>query len=384
MINKIDPSLLLKITSLGLSNKNVDCIIYSNNFQNSKQLLSKFDKHKQICEFPFINAFGLSLDWNEIKMIANLKTVSYITSSLKVQTQLDVTKKIIELKSENTTKKFSCAVIDTGISPNIDICVPKNRIVKFVDIVNNKTMPYDDNGHGTFVANVIAGGGVVSGGKYAGIDPNCNIISIKALDSGGETGVINILKAMQWVIDNKTLYNIKVVCMSFGSMVLSSNDPLVLGAEVLWNNGITVVAAAGNSGPEMATIKSPGASSKIITVGAINDNRVEDRFDVSKFDVAEFSSRGPILNNYKPDVVAPGVNIKGACSFKINNTHYTTMSGTSVATPIVAGVCCLLLGQNENLKPNDVKRILINNTIKLNTDRNTEGFGLLNCKNIIF
>lgn len=384
MINKIDPSLTSLIASLSVGDSCVDCIVYSNNCLNSNFLFDKLSQFNKVFKFPFINAFAVKLTASQITSVANLNMVNYITASLKVQTEIAVSKNIIELNNDFAVNNFTTVVIDTGVSPILDLCVPKNRVVKFVDFVNDKNCCYDDNGHGTFVTSILGGCGTVSGGEFAGVNKNCNIIAIKALDENGETGVINILKSMQWVIDNKKKYNIKVVCMSFGSMVLNNNDPLIMGAEVLWNNGITVVAAAGNSGPETATIKSPGASSKIITVGAINDFRNGDCYDYNKFEVAEFSSRGPILKNYKPDVVAPGVNICGACNYNLTNKHYITMSGTSVATPIVAGVCGLLLSKNENLKPNDIKRLLINNTIKLNQERNVEGFGLLNCKNFIF
>ena len=383
MISKIDPVLFNKIKTQSVMDEPIDCVVYSNNYNLSKVVLKKVFSFNNLVEFPFINAFGVKLTPNEISKVANFKTVNYITSSLKVQTQINLSKKIIELNEVKINRNFTCAVIDTGINPNPDMCMPKNRIVKFVDFVNDKNFVYDDNGHGTFITNILAGNGLVSNKKYAGIDTNCNIIAIKALDANGETGVINILKAMQWVVDNKKQYNIKLVCMSFGSMVLNNNDPLVLGAEVLWNNGICVVAAAGNSGPENETIKSPGASSKIITVGALNDFRENDEFNVKNFEIADFSSRGPILNNYKPDIVAPGVNIMGACNFKLNKVHYKTMSGTSVATPIVAGVCSLLLAKNPKLKPNEIKHILLSNAIKINNDRNAEGFGIINCKNFI-
>lgn len=384
MLNKIDPTILKTVNTFGNSSKLIDCVVFANNFVQGRYLLKKVHKFSSVSEFPFINAFGVKLNFNEINKIAALSSVAYITSSLKVQTQVNVAKQVIDLKPANLKHNFSCVVIDTGISLGVDVCVPQNKIIKFIDFVNDKTFPYDDNGHGTFVTNVLAGSGVVSNKKYMGVDPCANIIAIKALDANGETGVINILKAMQWVLDNKKQYNIKVVCMSFGSMVLTKNDPLIIGAEALWNNGITVVAAAGNSGPETNTIKSPGASSKIITVGAINDNRELGSVNNSNYEIADFSSRGPALNNYKPDVVAPGVNIVAGCSFKLNKKHYDTMSGTSVATPIVAGVCSLLLAKNEYLSPNDVKHILLNNTIKLGADRNAEGLGLINCKHFVF
>ncbi|MDY5041834.1 MAG: S8 family peptidase [Eubacteriales bacterium] len=385
MINKIDPLLYQKIQTQNLNNKPIDCIVYSNNYRLCKHCLDNVCDIDNKVELPFINAFGVKLKPEEISQVARFSHVSYVTSSLKVQTQIDVSKKIIDITTESQyPHDFTCVVIDTGISPTLDLCVPNNRIVEFVDYVNDKNSPYDDNGHGTFVASILAGYGTVSNRKYAGVDSKCRLIGIKALDSNGETGVINILKAMQWVVDNRKKYNIKVVCMSFGSMVLSSNDPLITGAEVLWNNGITVVAAAGNSGPESQTIKSPGASSKIITVGAINDNRKNGKYNEDNFVIADFSSRGPILDNYKPDLVVPGVDIMGGCNYRLTKQHYKTMSGTSVATPIVAGVCCRLLSQNPKLKPNEIKHILLNKTIKIVDDRNAEGYGLLNCSNLIF
>lgn len=379
---KIDPILYQGVHTLSNCNKTSDCVVYSNNYNKCKSVIKRYNI--DIVDFPFINAFGVKLNYQQIIDMANFDVVEYITSSLNVQTQIDVSKNIIELFDVGLTRNFCTVIIDTGVSNIVDLCVPHNRIVHFVDFINNKNYNYDDNGHGTFVASILGGNGIVSGCKYSGIDKMCNIIVIKALDNKGEGGVLNILKAMQWVIDNKEIYNIKVVCMSFGSSIIVNNDPLVLGAEVLWDNGICVVAAAGNSGPEMSSIKSPGASSKIITVGAINDFRKDNKYNIENFEVADFSSRGPVLGNYKPDIVAPGVDIKGACSYALFKNHYKTMSGTSVATPIVAGVCNLLLASNPNLKPNDIKRLLINNAIKLKESRNDEGYGLLNCKNFIF
>lgn len=87
---------------------------------------------------------------------------------------------------------------------------------------------------------------------------------------------------------------------------------------------------------------SPGASTKLITVGAM---------DVKNFDVANFSSRGPIFGNYKPDLVAPGVDILAGCNYKLTKKHYAKMSGTSIATPMIAGIVCYLLTVNPNFTP---------------------------------
>lgn len=234
---------------------------------------------------------------------------------------------------------------------------------------------YDDNGHGTFVAGAGSGNGLMSKGKYAGIAPNSKIISIKALNNLGEASAIKILEAMQWVHDNFQKYNIRVVCMSFGSEPLGINDPIMKGAEVLWNKGIIMVAAAGNSGPEFETIKSPGISPKIITVGGLNDNRTENGlFNPENFQVAEFSSRGPALRRYKPDLIAPAVNIT-SCSNLVKNP-YTTLSGTSVATPMIAGICSLMVDKQPNITPDIIKRRLISTCSGITFNKNIEGAGL--------
>lgn len=373
-MRKIDPHLIKQVEMLNNTSKSVECLIYSNNFYLTKKCLHGYN----YIEFPFIRAFGLKMEKENIFNLANFNHIDYITSETKVSMQIDISKEIIDIdclyKQNIFGDGITVAVIDTGIYPHLDFLCPKNKIMLFKDFLNNKECPYDDNGHGTFVAGVIGGNGTINK-KYKGIAPNCNLISLKALDENGETGAFTILEAMQWVYDNAKQYNIKVVCMSFGATPLTSNDPLLKGAERLWDSGIVVVAAAGNSGPNTETIKSPGISNKIITVGALNDNRTEDgKFNKDLFEVAEFSSRGPAFNYYKPDCLASGVNIKG---LKNDTSFYTKMSGTSVATPIVAGVCALLTQKYSKITPNQVKYLLLNNCSSLTKNHNLEGYGII-------
>ena len=160
--------------------------------------------------------------------------------------------------------------------------------------------------------------------------------------------------------------------MSFGSEPIGYSDPIMRGAERLWNSGIVVVAAAGNSGPKNGTIKSaPGVSSKIITVGGFNDNRIGDDYKENFFEIAQFSSRGPALNKIKPDLVAPSVDIT-SCGLKNN---YVTLSGTSVATLMISGVCALILEKYPNLKPDQIKRLLLQNCKPISHNFNQEGMG---------
>ncbi|NCB48590.1 MAG: peptidase S8 [Clostridia bacterium] len=378
-LNKICLELLnvVQIKSYEIYN---DCVVYAKNFQKLKIEAKK--QGLKFYEYSFINAIGVTLSQKQIVKFAKISVVGFIAKQTRVSTQIDVAKKILNVKNlfENgyTGENVTVAFIDTGLNPHIDFCVPKNRVIKFVDLINDKKNCYDDNGHGTYVTSIACGSGLASGGKYSGVSPKSNIISIKALEQNGETGAYKILEAMQWISDNYKKYGIKVVCMSFGSNPLGKNDTLVVGAESLWNMGLVVVAAAGNSGPENFTIKSPGYSSKIITVGGFDDKRDENgNFDRSKFEIANFSSRGPAGMFFKPDLVAPAVNIKGAGFNKETKEFYVKMSGTSVATPIIAGICALIISKNPSLTPDRLKIKLINNCFKLTKNRNEEGFGVL-------
>ena len=377
--NKISPE-LLQVSSLRFDDCTSECIVYARNYTKLKRAI--IANYKDFTEYPFINAFGIKLTNKQIISMAKTNIVSFITNHPKVSTQIDVAKKILDVQPFYMQKDFgdsaSIAIIDTGINPHLDFCLGKNRIIKFVDLINNKSEPYDDNGHGTFVASIACGSGVVSNKKYSGVAPKSNIISIKALEKNGETGAYKILEAMQWVYDNYKKYNIRVVCMSFGSSPLDKNDPLVIGAETLWNLGIVVVAAAGNSGPEKSTIKSPGISSKIITVGGLNDKRDDEgHFDDKLFEVASFSSRGPVYPYFKPDLIAPAVNITGADFDKF----YTKMSGTSVATPMIAGACLLIISKYPQITPDQLKVKLLRNCKKISSNYNDDGFGLANFSN---
>jgi len=377
MLNKIDEKIFDKITMQRNNIDDFDVIVHSANYNNTKCF---FDKNNfKYYELPFISSFAINLTCKDIFNIANQNSISYISSDTKVNSLIFDSKKFLGVDqfNERTTRisNHSCVVIDTGIYPHIDFCLGKNRIVEFVDLINNESEMYDDNGHGTFVAGVLAGNSITS--KYSGVDTNTNIIVIKALDGKGETTSIKILQAMQWIIENKEKYNIKVVCMSFGSILNNVNDPLIRGVEVLWDNGICVVCAGGNNGPNSETIMSPGGSQKVITVGSLDDIKL------GAIKVADFSSRGPVFNYYKPDMVVPGVDIISTNIFTVEKKFYTKMSGTSVSTPMVAGIVSLFYNINSEYSPDQIKYMLIKSCVKISGDKNAEGFGYVNLRNIL-
>lgn len=368
ILNKFHKNLLNKVNTL--SNNTYKCVVSSSNFKSTKSSLIKLNI--PYTEYPFTNSFYVETSSSNLQKLSDLESVKYLSGTTKVSTAINKSKQFLNIENLTESKYFgtdiTVAFIDTGISPHLDFLIPKNRIIEFKDLINNQTYPYDDNGHGTFVASICGGSGKRSNDDFAGIAPNINIVSIKALDKKGETDSNKILEGMQYVYENAKRLNIKIVCMSFGADSLGNNDPLQKGALALWNKGIVVVAAAGNSGPNEHTIKSPGTAPKIITVGGL---------DISNEDikVADFSSRGPVPMRFKPDLVAPSVNIIGA-NIKPNQP-YIKMSGTSVATPIVAGICAIMLEKNKNLTPDRLKFLLISKCKSINKDKNSEGFGYI-------
>ena len=373
MLRKIDEKLLNKCLKFNDKQENFHATVYIKN-KTDLDVLKVYLNEKECEYFEFINAAIFKLDNNKLKTIARLDNVSYVSSVPEVSSLINLSKNFMNLNYFYSKsiygKNVTIAVIDTGINSMLDFCIPQKRIVKFVDFINNQEQAYDDNGHGTFVSSVILGNGLVSNGKFCGVAPKANIISLKALDKNGESSAIQILKAMQWIYDNCDSYKIKVVCMSFGSEPLEKNDPLVLGVEQLWKKGITVVAAAGNSGPESSTIKSPAISSKVITVGGLNDGRN------GYVEPAQFSSRGPVGNIFKPDILAPAVDIVACNNSIIGGKGYTVMSGTSVAAPMIAGVCALLYECYPKISPDEVKKFICRNAVELCGRKNIEGYGM--------
>ena len=282
------------------------------------------------------------------------------------------------------------AVIDSGITSWHDDLGASGssktgqRVTKFVDFVNGQTAKYDDWGHGTHVAGIIAGSGYASYGQRAGIAPKASLIALKALDGEGKGRISQIIAALDWVVANRVQYNIRVVNMSLGAGVFESynTDPLTLAAKRAVDAGIVVVAAAGNYGKakngqtQYGAIGAPGNAPWVLTVGASSTEGTTDRRDDK---MAGYSSRGPTMIDFdvKPDLVAPGT---GTVSLATPNSlfytskasslvpgkrlglgllmPYLTLSGTSMSTPVVAGTVALMLEANPNLTPNMVKAIL--------------------------
>ncbi|MCM3733180.1 S8 family peptidase [Fictibacillus nanhaiensis] len=337
------------------------------------------------------------------ELLTGCSHVKKVYLNREVKTLLDVAvpsanaKNVIRNGTALTGEGITIAIIDTGIYPHQDL---SGRITGFVDFINQRTDPYDDNGHGTHCAGDAAAAGSASAGVYSGPASKANVIGVKVLDQLGSGSLETVMQGVQWCID----YNqqnpenkIDIISMSLGAAAQQYNkendDPMVQIVEAAWESGIVVVVAAGNEGPEAGTVASPGISDQVITVGALDDrntagNKADD-------DVASFSSRGPTLyGNVKPDILAPGVNI---VSLRSPNSYldklqkssrvgsqYFMLSGTSMATPICAGIVALILQQNPNLTPQEVKSLLMNGAdLWRDRDPNVYGAGYINAENSI-
>jgi serine protease AprX len=265
------------------------------------------------------------------------------------------------------------AVIDSGIAPHFD---SKNglltdRVLARVNFVSGATSVDDTNGHGSHIAGTIAGNGAKSGGAYVGIAPNANLVDVRVTDDQGRGSMSDVVAGIQWVYENRHTYNIRVANLSLNSTVAESyhTSPLNAALEILWFNGVTVVVSAGNNGSTAGGVLYPPANDPfVITVGAADDRGTTW---ISDDLMPSFSAYGTTVDGFaKPDLVAPGRNIVSLLASDDSNlllahpanevatatgADYFRMSGTSMASAVAAGAVALLLQDEPNLTPDQVK-----------------------------
>ena len=299
------------------------------------------------------------------------------------------------------------AIVDSGVA-NWHDDLGAERVMHFADFVSFVTEPHDDYGHGTHVAGIIAGNGYDSGGARRGVAPGASLVVLKVLDGAGDGFISNVIAAIDYAIDNRARLNIRVLNLSVAAGVYESysTDPFTLAAKRAVDAGIVVVTSAGNLGKsesgqlQRGGITAPGNAPWVLTVGATNHQRTVGRADDT---VAPFSSRGPtnIDHAMKPDIVAPGVGIEslaaaGSTLYAANpasrlggtvdtaSMPYLSMTGTSMAAPVVAGTVALMLEANPALTPNLVKAILqYTAERRARVDMAVQGAGFLNARGAV-
>ena len=358
-------------------------------------------------DLSIVHSVALRLPTANLSRLADLSFVTHLSSdgAVKKCDLFTVGSSLADVAAQKygvTGAGVGVAVIDSGVRPSDDI---SGREPVETSMIPGNYNPDDLCGHGTHVAGIIAGNGADSTGSqytktFYGVARSANIISLRVLDNQGQGDASTVIAAIQYAVTNKTKYNIRVINLSLGHPVGESytTDPLCQAAETAWKAGIVVVCAAGNEGRLFTTqtagqanegwghaygmIQSPGNDPYVITVGAtksMDGNRADDR-------IATYSSRGPSRLDLilKPDIIAPGNQVVSLYSyggylytwntntnsglpaqFYINTTwtgysaQYFRLSGTSMASPVVAGAAALMLQANPALTPDMVKARLM-------------------------
>jgi len=265
-----------------------------------------------------------------------------------------------------TGQGMRVAILDTGIDythPDLGGCFGAGcKVADGYDFVNDDADPWDDNGHGTHCAGIVAANGVVKG-----VAPDASLYAYKVLNEYGGGWSSDIIAAIERAVDPDgdpaTDDAVDVISMSLGGYG-DPDDPLALAVDAAVDEGVVVAVAAGNGGSDYQTVSSPGVARKAFTVGAT------DKSD----NIASFSSRGPVTDFYeliKPDIVAPGVSI--------NSTYpgggHTAMSGTSMSTPHIAGAAALIKQLHPTWTPTMIQANLMNRAKDLGLDIYTQGAG---------
>jgi serine protease AprX len=307
--------------------------------------------------------------------------VSHLSSDARVERMMAVTTEstgatqiwsgIAGLRGFNG-RGIGVAVIDSGVAQHAAL---RGHIVAAFDLTEKPDATGDRFGHGTHVAGIIAG----SDGDYAGVAPGAHIVSLRVLGKDGSGETSDVINAIDFAIANKAKYGLRVINLSLGHPVYESyrDDPLCQAVQRAVDAGLIVVAAAGNLGktqdgrPIVGGVISPANTPAALTVGAVNTRATAVRSD----DVmATYSSRGPsaVDGVLKPDLAAPGNKIvaPAAPGSYLAQTYperivsgqgskaYIELSGTSMASAVVAGAVALLLEANPALTPAEAKLVL--------------------------
>jgi serine protease AprX len=280
----------------------------------------------------------------------------------------------------NLGQDITVAVLDSGIDPLFnELRLPpkgkSNRFLAYYDVFSGQLFqerrllrsPGDPNGHGTHVAGIIANSTYERQDKeYRGVAPAANLVAVRVLDETGMGLYSDVIQGIEWVVQNKDAYDIRVLNVSLYAPVYAPYwaDPLNLATMAAWHDGIVVVTGAGNDGPDPMSIGVPGNTPYIITVGAYTDNYTPE--DLGDDYIPPFSAAGPTLDAFvKPDVIAPGAHVISLLrprtyldqQYPENriDRRYFKMAGTSMSTAAVSGIVALMLSENPALTPDQVK-----------------------------
>ncbi len=412
-VQTIDPELAAKLNQL-TDDSNINAVLVYHKYPTADDLAQLRQigilGGTQFKRLPFITVTASRRQIIAASQLPNIRSI-YGNRTLKLNSdsflnQIGITRVPLDHDLQATNQGFpvsgnnvTVAVLDTGVNAlhndlagrvvqNVRLNDLQSAGIGFVNPIPVENVQNTDlvNGHGTFVAGIIAGSGGISGGKYNGVAPGTKILGMSA----GDLNLTYVLSGFDYLLDRGANYNVRVVNCSFSAdTAFDFNDPVNIATKMLTDSGISVVFSAGNSGPGNGTLNPYAAAPWVVSVGTTDE----------KGKLASFSSRGVFgSSQFSPSLVTPGVNIislRGLTSqlgvlgvaTGLDTTrlvanelpYYTTASGTSFSAPQVAGAIALMLETNPNLSTAQIKRILQNTATPLPPYfRHEVGAGMLN------
>ena len=358
----------------------------------TKEIAKKISSYKGelIYILEYSNIVCAKLDSRSIERISEYPEVKYISfdeylhlCGMSVST---ANKVYFSDKLSLSGKGVGIGLIDSGVYPHSDLLYPSNRIAGFIDLINNFKYPYDDNGHGTCTAGIIASSGLKSDNMYKGIASHSDIYCYKAFDKCGKGYTSTVLYAIESLINISEEKNIKILCLPFE---LQSHNIFIINAfkvtfDKVIEKGLTPIVPSGSNKNEDSSIMGIATLNNCLTVGGIDSD--------TSLNPYLYSSSGPYKNVIKPNLCAACVNIISLNSdtsylsekdgFKIYpkklDTSYKSFSGTSIATAYVSGLCALLYEKNPNLTFKDLCSLLKLSCNRGELPKNQVGEGTIN------
>jgi serine protease AprX len=371
-------------------------------------LRARVGRFQTTFQYPSIDGFAATLTKRQILVLASLSAVRQIEPDRIVEPTLDTSTFWFGVQkaradfgvdgnadgsSSYSSGDVVVAILDTGIDVG-HVDLNGGKVIAWKDFINNHPSPYDEGAsgpadcayHGTHVSSIVAGEGE-GNPAFKGVAPGAALVGVKVLGIQTIPGLgkacvgteSQVNGGIQWVIDNKDTYNIRVFNMSLGVRGCSDGtDSQSLLVDAAVDAGLVAVVSAGNSGPAPCTIGSPAAARNAISVGAMADpqNRPASvsptaagdcgPIPLGGFYLACFSSRGPTADGrVKPDIAAPGVFIMAAAGG--TSSSYKNLSGTSMSSPFVAGIAALMIDADPSLTPAAVKSAIMSTAVDWGT-----------------
>lgn len=392
--SKLDPD--LKKIVKNNSYKNIRILIHCKTLQEKAENKIKSYGGKVIRTISSLNCICAVASPKAIDRILEYPNIDYITfdsyAFLCGYGVLASNSVSFEEKYKLTGNGICIGLVDSGAYPHPDLLNPKNKIRKFVDIVNNYKYPYDDNGHGTFISGVICGSGYLSKGMYRGVAENSTLYCIKAFNDLGRGFISDILYSIEKLIEEREEFNIKIICLP---LEITQNNDFILSLfsklfKEATNKGMVVIVPAGHNGNNECSMRGIAILDNCITVGGLDTTSEAPKAYIN-------SSCGPANKIDKPDLSAACVDI---CSLNSNINYisekngakiypqslsvpYTLYTGTSCAAAYVSGICALLYENNPNLTFKDITSLLKVSCRLMDISKWIQGHGVIDLNKLL-